>query len=782
MPTEAKDIFEANSLNVRGVFCERGLGLYVPPYQRPYGWDSDKVGKLIEDILHGYASLIDSEESFAFLGTVITIHDRDGTTVHPIVRTELPARVLTVIDGQQRLTTLLLLIVALHNHLRLSHAKLLRTRGGELTPAEMWLDGQARSVIDELGATFCDRHAHGDSPLYPRMIRAFDDQWSRTKANAKYKSAIANLISAYFPLIDAEKPTEYKPTKRDGRIEGEDALVARYAQLSKILKAISLGGLMRDELEEFPSLKNIARTSHFQRALVNHEFPDDVLAVLSSNPVPSEFAALINLTLLANYTLTRVALTVVRGKNEDYAFTVFESLNTTGEPLTAFETFKPRVVSAEGIERYEQSICRAHLTDVSNYLSTFKVGDSLQAATRDLLIYFASAETGFKLSKRLADQRRYMKTEFERYESDSVKRVEFVRHLRDTTAFVQSAWVGVDKSPTLLGLPIEASTDVVKLCLAFLRALNHTIALAPLVRFYSSAIIAADNDKARMSGEFEEALKAFTAFSVLWRASHRGTAGIDQEYRDILAGNNSVTGLPPLARSLQLGAPIGAVVPTVDISWLKRELRARLGHRDHGAVPSKEQFLLEASPIPAYMNSRPVSRFLLLAAYHDAIEDTLVPGLIVKGREAVSPCLTYKGFLDERHLSLEHIAPQNASPNWPEELYATRDIVHQLGNLVLVPLDANSMLSDRAWSHKRVLYKALGAASVDEAAEVLRLASQSGIEFGDGAKTVSTLAAHMPHLTALGQRDVERWDEAFISERSKRLLGLAWDKLDSWLK
>ena len=47
MPTEAKDIFEATSRSLRELTTENGLGLYIPPYQRPYGWDKRKVEKLL---------------------------------------------------------------------------------------------------------------------------------------------------------------------------------------------------------------------------------------------------------------------------------------------------------------------------------------------------------------------------------------------------------------------------------------------------------------------------------------------------------------------------------------------------------------------------------------------------------------------------------------------------------------------------------------------------------------------------------------------------------------
>jgi hypothetical protein len=783
MPTEAKDIFEANSRNVRELLSESGLGLYIPPYQRPYGWDKDKVNKLLEDTLHGYSTLLTSEESFTFLGTVITIHDINFTTVQPIVRTEVPAKVLTVIDGQQRLTTLLIFCLALHNLARLSHAKMLKVKNGSLTAAETWLDGQARRVIEELASTFYQKQPYGDSPFYPRMIRSFDDQWSRSKSHAKYTSPIAHLISKYLTIADAEKPTEFKPQKREGRIEGEDALVERFSQLSKLLKSITAtsGNGRRDELlEDMPTIQEIAHSKMFQRALINHEFPDEVVTALTSMEATAEFIGLLHLVLLACYALNRVAVTVVRGKNEDYAFTVFESLNTTGEPLTAFETFKPRVVSAEGIEHFENSQSRVHLSEVSNYLSAFKVGDALQEATRDLLIFFASAETGAKLSKRLADQRRYLKEEFERYEQVEAERVAFVRHLRDMTSFIQHCWVPSDKSPTLSGLPVEATTDVVKLCLAFLRELKHTVVIAPLLRFYSEALLANDGDRPTKVREFEVALKAMTAFSALWRASHRGTASIDQEYREILAGNNSLTALPPLSRNLKRGADASAPNPIVNVEQLKAELRARLSHAEHGGIENKDQFVAEASAIPAYQNNRPVTRFVLLAAYHDAIEDSQTPGLVQKGRDAVSPCLTWEGFGDERHLSLEHIAPQQGSQQWQAAIYENKEIVHRIGNLVLVQDEANSSLSSRPWTQKRVLYRALGTASSDEAAEVIANAAIDGIEYGESTKTIVALASHMPHLIALGTK-TDDWTSEFIETRSRRLLDLAWDRLYAWM-
>ncbi len=776
MAMEAKEIFEANSRNVRELLSENGLGLYIPPYQRPYGWDKEKVSKLVEDTLHGYSELLDHEDSFTFLGTVITIHDINFTTVQPAVRPDLPGKVLTVIDGQQRLTTLLVFCIALHNQIALAHAKAFKAKKSEsLTSAEHWLDGQARSIIDKLEHTFLERQPYGDSPLYPRMIRSFDDQWSRSKVSALYRSPIAHLTWRYAESIDSTKPTEFKPTKRDGTIEGEDALVDRFLQVSRTFKGLNSDGEFKDDYDNLPSLQRIAGNGGFQRALLNHDFPDDVRNLLLTGGASSEFRVLLQLVLVACYALTRVALTVVRGKNEDYAFTVFESLNTTGEPLTAYETFKPRVVLAETLSNFESSQSRKHLDQISNYLSTFKVGEPLQNATRDLLITFAAAETGYKLSKRLAEQRRYLKEEFERYESSSVHREAFVQHLRDVANFTQHAWELDEKQPTLPGLPPDAATDSVKLCLKFLSSLGHSVTIAPMVRFYAKALAAPNSEREAAIKEFEGAVKALAAFSALWRASRRGTANIDAQYRDILAGSEF---MPALARSLRKDAPAGTAAPSVDLVALKAELIRRLEQK--GGIASRERFVMESSAIPAFKNSKEVSRIILLAAYHDSVADDDTPGLIKKGRPAVSPCLTYNGFTDQRNLTLEHIAPQEPSSDWDSKIYENRELVHRIGNLVLAPRIENSMVSNRAWPAKRVLYKALGAASHADAKKVLLDSAKDGIEFGDSTQAIIDRASHLPHLSALGER-ADTWSNDFLEERSKRLLSLAWDELYAWL-
>lgn len=782
MPTQAKEIFEAQSKSLRELLSDNGLGLYLPPYQRPYGWGKDKVEKLLDDTLHGLKNLGESPESFTFLGTVITIHDVNHVTVTPIVKPEVPSKVLTVIDGQQRLSSLLLLLVSLHNLIRQHFWKAFKGEQPDSTNrARVALYSETVSTLQTLSTAFYERKNFGDSPIYPRLIRAFVDQWAKDAKLKQYESPIANLIYTYSVKADAElptaKPTDFKPKARTGAGEGEGDLIKRFGEIRAALAKLAQRQPM-EELEDLPPLSILAEKIAFQRALFNHELDLELCGWLGELENEAE-AALMRLVMLAAYVLNRIALTVVQGKNEDYAFTIFESLNTTGEPLTAFETFLPRVVMAKGMDAYRGSDEHKYMMAVQSYLDRFGVGEKLQNATRELLVTFALAETGKKLSKRLPDQRVYMKDTFDRHKDSDVERTSYLRHLSDTATFVGTTWEppkGISRH--LAELPATAMTDSVKLCLAFLEDLNHTIAIAPLVRFYSEAVHAEEGaEKDKRIAEFDAAIKALTAFTVFWRATRRGTGNIDSQYRAVMAGD-SLTGMGPLARkSADAGGKLPE--PKVDADSLKRELAARLSsvEKKYGGIPNLASFLAAASSLPLYTISKPLTRFLLLAAYHDTIEDPDNPGLIKPGKPGVASCFTSDDWSDETHLTIEHIAPQQKTAGWPEGFYSDKEIVHRLGNLVLAPGAANTSLSSRPWEEKKVLYAALGATTMDDARNIL---TNSDLTFAQSTETLAEMSRYLPHLRALGQRDAE-WDPEFMGGRGEKLLRLAYGRLKEWL-
>ena len=92
---------DANSRSILGLIAEMNTRFVVPVYQRPYSWGEEQCLQLWDDIL----ACGRQRESFHFTGSIVTI--QDGTM------SEQGVTPLLLIDGQQRITTITLLLIAL---------------------------------------------------------------------------------------------------------------------------------------------------------------------------------------------------------------------------------------------------------------------------------------------------------------------------------------------------------------------------------------------------------------------------------------------------------------------------------------------------------------------------------------------------------------------------------------------------------------------------------------------------------------------------------------------
>lgn len=90
MPQE-KPIIEAKEINVRDLLRDRFFE--IPLYQRPFSWNEENFQELVDDI----RDAIDNEEENYFLGTILLRAKEDGITYE-------------IVDGQQRLTSLIILL------------------------------------------------------------------------------------------------------------------------------------------------------------------------------------------------------------------------------------------------------------------------------------------------------------------------------------------------------------------------------------------------------------------------------------------------------------------------------------------------------------------------------------------------------------------------------------------------------------------------------------------------------------------------------------------------
>nr|WP_314546259.1 DUF262 domain-containing HNH endonuclease family protein [uncultured Massilia sp.] len=89
----------ATRIESASLLCAEGAGLVIPSYQRPYVWPVEDVIQLLDDIV---AACLAGEEHY-YIGTIMSAQAA-GTHTGP--RQEL-------VDGQQRITTLMLLALAI---------------------------------------------------------------------------------------------------------------------------------------------------------------------------------------------------------------------------------------------------------------------------------------------------------------------------------------------------------------------------------------------------------------------------------------------------------------------------------------------------------------------------------------------------------------------------------------------------------------------------------------------------------------------------------------------
>lgn len=89
------DPFKPLSLSIKELFGNADSLYKVPQYQRPYKWENEQVDKLWDDI---YEAFENGDENY-FLGSIITAKPRDDEK----------SAYVDVVDGQQRLTTLMIL-------------------------------------------------------------------------------------------------------------------------------------------------------------------------------------------------------------------------------------------------------------------------------------------------------------------------------------------------------------------------------------------------------------------------------------------------------------------------------------------------------------------------------------------------------------------------------------------------------------------------------------------------------------------------------------------------
>ena len=173
-----------------------GTELAMPPYQRSYSWEKNEALDLFNDLLEA------SESGHShFIGAIVLVREEDGR--------------MLIVDGQQRLTTLTILLAVLrdlekdHAHAEILHAMIADDHGASADNGIAWrislnhIDGPFfREAIQRRGATISREVEPNDSESQARMAGNMDVLSNAVEGlSTKERRRLADTIKSRLLLV-----------------------------------------------------------------------------------------------------------------------------------------------------------------------------------------------------------------------------------------------------------------------------------------------------------------------------------------------------------------------------------------------------------------------------------------------------------------------------------------------------------------------------------------------------------------------------------------------------
>lgn len=181
MVTAVPEIFKATANNF-GDMMLGGSGVVsyrLPEYQRPYDWDNDNILRLVHDCLTGLRRVGDqARHHYTFLGTIILASDSNKEP-------RFDGNSLLVVDGQQRLTTLMLLSCVMFREITDAKIDIEKVSDSKV---KAWLQEECNEQLNRLyRCTTGQRHGLSTTTPFPRLVRN-DDIRGHSFSDAQYVS------------------------------------------------------------------------------------------------------------------------------------------------------------------------------------------------------------------------------------------------------------------------------------------------------------------------------------------------------------------------------------------------------------------------------------------------------------------------------------------------------------------------------------------------------------------------------------------------------------------
>ncbi len=551
--------------------------IVIPDYQRPYAWNEENIEELFETIKSNY----DDNKKISFLGSIIFCQPSE---------LQMPNQEkYFIIDGQQRLTSLLIVLRYIAN----------KTKDSDITD----LKNEYETATD------------------------FEKKMD-------IKDCLNKLENTGQKLIECIKKSKIDR----GNAQNEDE--------NHIIQYVSSGKLEHD------SVKNIVDGIS--------EGLNSIEIVEPDNVKKANFYCDI-----AEYILDKVQfcwLSIAGEDAENFAIDMFNTMNSTGEPLTGFEIFKSGIYKLDNSKNKDK---HGKIEDIQKGITKFFNNDRKKIVkhTGKFILFLSlyrkdgykdirdASDKDFKKQKRCIEKILAKPNDIASVCADSKKIYEFYFE----------TWLKHNNKHQ------HKYKKEVGFCFSFLSDIGHDIVLPILLHF-------SDN-------EINVAIKYCTAFSVLWRSFHRGgTAGVDGVYKKI-------------AKALTENSSID-------------ELHNQLIESLKGRSINKKKWLESVKDAPLYNNNKKLSRFLILVASNML---TYENGTLkaTTGHNMLNK-VTWSGE-DENYKTIEHIVPQNEQTD-----ESTLKSCHVLGNLTLLPQAFNSSLKNDPFLKKKAEFTRVCNKSTDD--------------------------------------------------------------------
>lgn len=209
MPDAIKVTDSQDEQNYEDLFRDSDQ-VHVPPFQREYVWTLRELKQFVGDI----NLILDDQESLQFLGAIVTYErPRDAAAVGRL-------KTVAVVDGQQRLLTVMLFIAAIAENLADSDAELAASIVKEhlLIPPRTGLSANTRIVpaIKDRGqfAEICRR-------LNDKLREHLTEPWEIRPPPAGESATTGRLMTQYRRILKLTKPHNEELVNSVGQLEEE---------------------------------------------------------------------------------------------------------------------------------------------------------------------------------------------------------------------------------------------------------------------------------------------------------------------------------------------------------------------------------------------------------------------------------------------------------------------------------------------------------------------------------------------------------------------------------